>query len=89
MGLQIVGRFVLQIFVGAVLFTAVALVAAGLWLLAQWLKNIGLPYHIWFVAEAITDLLFYLDVLCFIVFVVGEAIKLIREIYWDVFGRPS
>jgi len=90
MPLQIVGRFVLQMVIGALLFAAVALVALVLWWFTDWLGKQGVPHHISYISALMAELLFLLDVVCFVVFVFGEAIKLIREIYWDVFGgRPA
>lgn len=80
MTLQIVGRFLLQMVIGAILFAAVALVAVGLWWFTDWLGKQGVPYHISFVSGLMAELLFYLDVMCFAVFVIGEAIRLIRDI---------
>jgi hypothetical protein len=78
---ELVGRFGVQMVVGAVLFAAVAIVAYLLWLLTEFLRQHGAPTHIylgsWFVAE----LLFLLDVLCFMIFALAEAFKLVREIW--------
>jgi len=79
MALQIVGRFLLQMVIGALLFAAVALVSVALWAFTGWLGNQGVPYHISFVTGLMAQLVFYLDVLCFGVFVIGEAIGLIRD----------
>ena len=77
-------RFVVQMIVGAFLFAVVAAVAYLLWLGTQWLERQGVPAHIALGARALTELLFGLDALCFVVFTVGEAIKLVRDIVRDV-----
>jgi hypothetical protein len=84
--MAIVGRFVLQIVVGALLFAGVAIVATLLWWGTQWLEQQGVPEHISFGARAVTELLWGLDVLCFVVYVLGETFKLLREIWRDLRG---
>ena len=84
--MAIVGRFVLQIVVGALLFAVVAGVAYLLSLGTKWLEAQGAPEHVVFGARAITELLFGLDVLCFVVYVLGETVKLLRAIWLDVKG---
>ena len=64
MTLQIVGRFLLQMAIGAVLFAAVALVAAGLWLFTEWLGRLGIPYHISFVSGLMAELLYFTSTFC-------------------------
>ncbi len=69
---------------------AVSLVAAyGLWWFTEWLRGIGAPYEIWFVSYVVSELVFWLDVLCFGVFVLAEVYKLIREIIANVRKPPG
>ena len=82
--MSMVIRFVVQMVVGAFLFAVVAAVAYLLWLGTQWLDHQGIPAHIALGARGLTELLFELDALCFVVFTVGEAIKLVRDIINDV-----
>jgi hypothetical protein len=84
--MNIVIRFVLQMIIGAILFAIVAGVAYLLWLGTEWLRQKGVPDHFYLAAWACTELLFWLDVLCFVVFVVGEAIKLVRDIIRDIWN---
>jgi hypothetical protein len=70
--------------VAAVLFAAVAGVAYILSLGAGWLQQQGAPGYLQWAVTAVTELLFGLDVLCFVVFAIGETIKLLREIIKDV-----
>jgi NAD(P)H-flavin reductase len=83
--MAIVGRFVLQIVVGALLFAGVAGVAYILSLGISWLEQQGAPEHILFGARAATELLWGLDLLCFVVYICGETFKLLREIWRDLF----
>jgi hypothetical protein len=77
-------HFVLHIIIATVLFAAIAAGAFLLWLGTEWLKARGFPdelyWGVWFVAE----LTFGLDVLCFVVFVLAEVWKLVREIVESV-----
>jgi hypothetical protein len=84
--MNIVLRFVVQMVIGAFLFAVVAAVAYILWLGTRWLEQQGVPDHIGLGARALTELLFGLDALCFVVFTIGETIKLVRDIIRDVRG---
>jgi hypothetical protein len=48
------------------------------------LDHQGIPAHIALGARGLTELLFGLNALCFVVFTVGEAIKLVRDIINDL-----
>jgi hypothetical protein len=82
--LELVGRFVVQMIVAAVLFAIVAGVAYLLWLFTQWLRQHGVPDHIYLGSLVVAELLFWLDVLCFVGFVVAEAYKLLRDIWHNI-----
>jgi hypothetical protein len=84
--ISLVARFVVQMIVAAVLFAIVAGVAYLLWLGTQWLQKQGVPDHIYLASWAVTELLWGLDVLCFVVFAFGETWKLLREIVHSVRG---
>jgi hypothetical protein len=73
-------HFIIHIIVAAVLFSVVAGVAYGLWFGTQWLKQQGVPDEFYLGVWAITELLFWLDVLCFVVFVSVEVWQLLCEI---------
>ena len=68
----------------AIVCGIVALSAGAASIPAEWLKARGFPdelyWGVWFVAE----LTFGLDVLCFVVFVLAEVWKLVREIVESV-----
>jgi hypothetical protein len=85
--IAIIGHFVFHIVVATFLFVALALAALGVWYFTQWLKDIGAPWEIWFTCTLISELLFGLDVLCLLVFVVAEVWKLLREIYFELRGK--
>jgi hypothetical protein len=84
MGWEIVGRFVWHMIVGAFLFAALAGVAYMLWLGTLWLESHGAPNHILFAARVVTELLFFSDVLCFVLYIVGQTIGLLRLIWADL-----
>jgi len=73
--------------VAALLFAALAGVAYILWLGTEWLERQGVPAYLHVGVLGIAIFLFGLDVLCFVVFALGETIKLLLEIYEDI-RRP-
>jgi hypothetical protein len=79
--LKLLFQFVFHIFIGTVLFGAVAGAAIGLWYVTDLMQAGGVPYEIWIVCHFVTELLFWLDVLCLVFFVVVEVWKLLREIW--------
>ena len=82
--LELVGRFVVQMIVAAVLFAIVASVATLLWSFTEWLKQRGVPDHIYGGSWIVAELLFWLDVLCFVLFVLAETFKLLRQMWRDI-----
>ena len=80
---KLIIHFVIHILVASFLFGAVTLAALALWWFTQWIKALGAPDEITFVSYAVSELVFWIDVLCFGVFVVTEAFKLVREIITD------
>ena len=76
----------LQMIIGSTLFAIVAGAAYVLWLGTVWLEAQKVPYHLLFGAEAVAYLLFGLDVLCFVVYSLGETFKLLRDIIRDIGG---
>jgi hypothetical protein len=77
---KLIVHFVIHILVAAVLFGVLTFAAYCLWWFTEWLKSIGAPYEIWIVSYVVSELVFWLDALCFVVFVSAEVYKLIREI---------
>jgi hypothetical protein len=76
--LEIVGRFVLHMVVGTFLFAIVAGLAVSIWLGTQWLEKAGVPYCISAITEGVAVLFFALDILCLVLFVIAETLKLLR-----------
>jgi len=76
--LQIVGRFVVQMITGTALFAVVAGFAVLVWEGTRWLEKIGVPYYISVVVEGVAILLFGLDILCLLLFIIVETIRLLR-----------
>ena len=81
--LEIVGRFVLHMVIGTILFAIVAGLAVGIWVGTRWLEGLGVPFYIYWVTEGVAVLFFALDILCLVVFVVGETLKLLRLMWAD------
>lgn len=79
--LKLLFHFVFHILVGTILFGVVAGAAIGLWFVTDLMQVYGVPYEIWIVCYFVTELLFWLDVLCLVFFVVVEVWKLLREIW--------
>jgi hypothetical protein len=79
--LKIVFLFVFHIVVASVLFAVLALAAFLLWRFTEWLKQLGAPEQIWYTCEFLSDLIFYLDVLCFLVFSGVEVWRLVSRMY--------
>lgn len=77
---KLIIHFVIHIVVASFLFGVVTLAALALWWFTQWIKGLGAPDEIAFVSYAVSELVFWLDVACFGVFVIAEAYKLVREI---------
>jgi hypothetical protein len=79
--LDIVGRFVLHMVVGTLLFGAVAGFAIAIWTGTRWLENLGVPFYIYWATEGVAVLFFALDILCLVIFVIAETLKLLRLIW--------
>lgn len=81
--IKLIVHFVIHILVASFLFGVVTLAAFGLWWFTMWLKNMGAPNEIWAVGYVVSELVFWIDVFCFGVFVLAEVYKLIKEIIAD------
>ena len=86
--LKLLFHFVFHILIGTVLFGAVAGAAIGLWFATDFMQAHGVPYEIWIVCHFVTELLFWLDVLCLVFFVLVEVWKLLRKI-WQSLQSPG
>lgn len=74
----LIWHFLVHIVTGAVLFTAIALVSWGLWALTDVMIEWKAPEHLWQGARYASELLFFLDGVCFLIFGVLEIYTLIR-----------
>lgn len=75
-----VWRLVRRIAIAVGLFAVLAGAAFLLWLGTEWLHSLGAPDYLYRSCLLITELLFALDVICFLVFTLAETIKFIRDI---------
>jgi hypothetical protein len=68
----------------------VAGIAYAIWLSTEWLKAKGIPTDFYLGIWAVSELLFWMDVLCFVIFLITEVWKLLREItegvWWNKGG---
>jgi hypothetical protein len=71
-------HFLFHILVGAILFVAIAAVAIGLWYATELMQEQRVPYLIWGICFLVSELLFLLDVLCLVFFIVVEVWKFLR-----------
>jgi hypothetical protein len=72
--------FVWHILAGTVLFVTVCLGAIGLNFVTRWMESIAIPIYITLGSELLAYLVFIVDVICFVVFVIKEAMVLVRQI---------
>jgi hypothetical protein len=77
----LIGRFFVQVLVGAVLFLLIASVAWGLSEATELLKARNTPWHLWFFIEVLSEAVFAVDAVCFIAFISIEAYMLIGLMY--------
>lgn len=87
--IKVLLHFLLHIVTGIILFGAVAGAAILLSYVAQWIATVGVPYEISLGCYLVTDLLFWLDVLCFVFFIGVEVWKLLREIAAGLKGAEA
>ena len=72
--------FVWHILADCALFVVVSFGAIGLNLFTRWRESIGMPTYITYGGELLAYLVFTIDVVCFVVFVIKEAVVLVRQI---------
>ena len=77
--LRVIGHFIFQIIVGAVLFAIFAGVATLISFGAHWIDGLGAPYEVVLGGHVIEILLFLADMVCFIFFIFVEVWKLLKE----------
>jgi hypothetical protein len=85
---KLVFHFLRHLLYAALLFCAVAAVAILLWYSTKLMGEYGIPDEIRLVCFYVSELLFWLDVGCLVLFVLAEVIKFLREL-WDDFRGPG
>jgi hypothetical protein len=78
--IKLVLIFVWHILAGSVLFVVVCFAVIGLSLFTRWTGSIGIPIYITHGGELLAYFVFTIDVICFVVFVIKEAVVLVRRI---------
>jgi len=78
--LKVIGHFIFQVVIGALLFAIIAGVATLISLGAHWIEGLGAPYFIVVGCHVVEFLLFLGDMICFIFFIFVEVWKLLKEI---------
>jgi hypothetical protein len=78
--LKLVGIFAWHVLAGCVLFVTVCFGAIGLDVFTGWMNSIGMPIYITYAGSLLEYFVFTVDVVCFVVFVLKEAVLLIRQI---------
>lgn len=77
----LIGRFFLQVLVGAILFLLIGSVAWGLSEATEFLKARNTVWHLWFFIELLSEAVFAVDALCFLAFISIEAYMLVGLMY--------
>jgi hypothetical protein len=72
--------FAWHILAACALFVAICFGAIGLNLFTEWMSSIGMPTYITTAGSLLAYFVFTIDVVCFVVFVVKEALVMIRQI---------
>jgi hypothetical protein len=77
--LVVIGHFVFQVVVGAILFGLIAGVAILIWKATHWAEDLGAPYEVLMGFHVVEILLFLADMVCFVFFIFVEVWKLLKE----------
>jgi hypothetical protein len=85
--LKLFCHFILHMVVAGLLFGVVAGLASLLWYGTTLMEQYHVPYEIWIVCFLVSELLFWLDVVCLLIFVSAQAWKFIVEIYQNLRGK--
>lgn len=83
-GLKPVGDFCIQIVIGAIAFTVVAMVAVLLAALVKWVETWNVAAE-WLIGALhwVEWAIFWVDIFCFGLFLIAEVLKLIRALWRD------
>lgn len=79
--LRLLYHFLIHMLTGTILFVAIGGLAVGLHFLIAWLGDIGLPGELVMVLKAVEYLIFAVDIVLYVLFILREAISLAREIW--------
>ena len=83
-GLKPAGDFCFQVVVGAIMFTVIAMVAVALAAFVKWMETWGVaPEWLLEGLHWVEWAIFWVDVLCFGLFLTAEVLKLIRAFWRD------
>jgi len=77
---KLLRHFLIHIFVGVVVFAAVALAATMLWYGTELMEEHHVPYFICLICQCVAALLFFLDLVCLICLMCAEVWKFLRII---------
>ena len=79
--LRLLFHFLIHMITGTILFAAIGGLAVGLHFLIAWLGGIGLPSELVMVMKAVEYLIFAVDIVLYVLFILREGISLAREIW--------
>ena len=85
---KLVFHFLRHLLYAAILFSAVAGAAILLWSSTKLMEKYGISDEIRLVCFYVSELIFWLDVGCLVLFVLAEVIKFLRELCED-FRTPG
>ncbi|MGH6703732.1 MAG: hypothetical protein ACRECG_10090 [Bradyrhizobium sp.] len=77
---KVLFHFLRHILIAAILFMAVAGIAIFLWYATVVMKRYGVPDEIRVTCYYLSELLFWLDVGCLVIYVLAEVVKWLIEI---------
>ena len=79
-GFKVLFHFLRHILIAAVLFMAVAGIAILLWYATVLMERAGVPDEIRVTCYYLSELLFWLDVGCLVIYVIAEVVRWLLEI---------
>jgi hypothetical protein len=78
---KLIFRFLIHILVGVFLFGAMAAAATVLWYATDVMREHRVPAFICWICELVSELLFFLDVICLLFLMGVEVWKLLRDVW--------
>jgi hypothetical protein len=70
-----------HILVGVAIFVALAGAAFAIWKFTDWMRELGAPYWLLAICDAVAYLLFAIDVICASFFATVEGMKFVRAVW--------